>query len=86
MHNTKMESSNFNKEKALKQSRHKDHAVGRDTPILKLLHLCLGLFEVITNLWFILISTYSFKIRSKHKIKIDKKDEVFAKVIMTMLT
>ena len=76
LNNTKIASYNFNEEKALKQSRHKYHPVGRDMPILEILHLCLGLPEVTTNMWFIPICTYSFKIRSKHKIKIDKKGKV----------
>ena len=76
LHNTKIASSNFNEQRAFELSRHRDHPFGRDMPLLEIFHLLLGLPEVTTNLWFIPISTYSFELRSKHKITVDDKGNV----------
>ena len=76
LHNTKITTSAINEDKAHKKQRNKHHFSYRDIPMMEIYQLMIHLSEVTTNLVFIQISTRSFELRSRSKIKLNSKGKV----------
>ena len=74
LHNTKITTSQINKERAHQTSRNKDKPSCRDYLMMEIYQILLCLADWINNLEFIQISSMSFEVQAKHLIELKTED------------
>ena len=76
LHNTKIVTSKYNKNKAFGTDRMKLHLKGRDMPHFEIRQIMLGDPGLFTNMEFIEISTLLFELRPSNSIILDTQGNV----------